>query len=69
MIAHEVYDITYYKTSQGSVTAVTHFCMNTYHMLTYTSYDSSDSILLPKVGHNWIGKNHEDETSCKFSQR
>ena len=54
MIAHEVYDITYYKTSQGSVTAVTHFCMNTYHMLSYTSYDSSDSILLPKVGHNCL---------------
>ena len=53
MIAHEVYDITYYKTSQGSVTAVTHFCRYTYHMLSYTSYDSSDSILLPKVGHNW----------------
>ena len=52
VIAHEVYDITYYETSQGIVTAVTHFCMNTYHMLSYTSYDSSDSILLPKVGHN-----------------
>ena len=71
MITYEVYDITYYKTSQGSVTAVTHFCRYTYHMLSYTSYDSSDSILLPKVGHVCFFHFHaKDQIKiCRFEKK